>query len=399
MINTLVNSMGTEERDDSYWIGVRDALRMIDSFIRWARRHPNEAKPIEEFIAEGIEAAARRCESCLKRSLGLSFKRKGDTSEPPAEPAIPGPEMPLETLEEASELAQAKSSETGWEPTEEPSTIDEPPEPEPSFEVSQTPPDAKEPSAQVEDEHVLDSEVPPQRSEDEGTPTQEPSESEVLEGPPIFIEDEEIPEIGLDSEHRLKELDELTDETQARDFQSEFEIEEPHHLDVSSPQPSAEEADVSTSSETSVSDEETPETHEPEAQEEAESSGFTWTEYEDMVTPHEESVSTEEATPPDGESTIPIPPPPEVQPTETQESDEEHTEVWSPYDESEAHIEEPKDDDDVEHIDAIEESVPAPLEESHSETSPPPPPPPPEPDETDEERKRRARLLFFGSES
>ncbi|MHA3963722.1 MAG: hypothetical protein AM325_009295 [Candidatus Thorarchaeota archaeon SMTZ1-45] len=62
-----------KKRSDEYWMGVRDALRMVDSFIKWARRNEGRAKPLDDFIHNGLVAAAKRCESCLKDELGLSF--------------------------------------------------------------------------------------------------------------------------------------------------------------------------------------------------------------------------------------------------------------------------------------------------------------------------------------
>ncbi|MFX1416854.1 MAG: hypothetical protein ACFFC0_08575 [Promethearchaeota archaeon] len=65
--------MSSNGKDDNYWIGVRDALRMVDSFLRWSRRHPTEAKSLDDFLAEGLVAAAKRCESCLGKELGLKY--------------------------------------------------------------------------------------------------------------------------------------------------------------------------------------------------------------------------------------------------------------------------------------------------------------------------------------
>ncbi|MFX1559493.1 MAG: hypothetical protein ACFFBL_02785 [Promethearchaeota archaeon] len=62
-----------KKRSDEYWMGVRDSLRMVDSFIKWARRNKDRAKALDDFIHDGLVAAAKRCESCLKDDLGLSF--------------------------------------------------------------------------------------------------------------------------------------------------------------------------------------------------------------------------------------------------------------------------------------------------------------------------------------
>jgi hypothetical protein len=69
----VVAYVTSEERDDNYWMGVRDALRMVDSFLRWARKHPKDAKSIDDFLAEGLIAAAKRCESCLGKELGMKY--------------------------------------------------------------------------------------------------------------------------------------------------------------------------------------------------------------------------------------------------------------------------------------------------------------------------------------
>ena len=61
-----------QKRSDEYWMGVRDALRMVDSFTKWARRNESRAKNLDDFIHDGLVAAAKRCESCLKDDLGLT---------------------------------------------------------------------------------------------------------------------------------------------------------------------------------------------------------------------------------------------------------------------------------------------------------------------------------------
>ncbi len=60
-------------RSDDYWMGVRDALRMVDSFLRWSKMNPDRAKPLEDFVRDGLVAAAKRCESCLHKELGVDF--------------------------------------------------------------------------------------------------------------------------------------------------------------------------------------------------------------------------------------------------------------------------------------------------------------------------------------
>jgi len=70
-----------KKRSDEYWMGVRDSLRMVDSFIKWARRNKARAKSLDDFIHDGLVAAAKRCESCLKEDLGLSFAEDETSSD------------------------------------------------------------------------------------------------------------------------------------------------------------------------------------------------------------------------------------------------------------------------------------------------------------------------------
>ncbi len=65
-----------KKKSDEYWMGVRDALRMVDSFVKWSSRYKEDAKTLEEFIHDGLIAAAKRCESCLSDQLGLRFNRE-----------------------------------------------------------------------------------------------------------------------------------------------------------------------------------------------------------------------------------------------------------------------------------------------------------------------------------
>ncbi|MFW9850992.1 MAG: hypothetical protein ACFFF4_17830, partial [Candidatus Thorarchaeota archaeon] len=60
-----------ENRSDEYWMGVRDALRMVDSFLKWSKVNKERAKSLDEFLYDGLVAAAKRCESCLHKQLGI----------------------------------------------------------------------------------------------------------------------------------------------------------------------------------------------------------------------------------------------------------------------------------------------------------------------------------------
>lgn len=98
-------------------MGVRDALRMVDSFSKWARRNKERAKDLDDFIHDGLIAAAKRCESCLKDDLGLTFIEGEDASvdEPvpsgyEATPPI-SEDVESHTLSETSEDVTLQQSE------------------------------------------------------------------------------------------------------------------------------------------------------------------------------------------------------------------------------------------------------------------------------------------------
>ncbi|MCK5301535.1 MAG: hypothetical protein KAJ96_00215 [Candidatus Thorarchaeota archaeon] len=97
--------MSSDEKDETYWLGVRDALRMVDSFVRWSARHEDKAKNLQEFISEGLIAAAKRCESCLSTTLGLTFGESLDGRSPDdlLEPADPTDRLPTHYEEPTEE--------------------------------------------------------------------------------------------------------------------------------------------------------------------------------------------------------------------------------------------------------------------------------------------------------
>jgi hypothetical protein len=124
--------VSSEERDDNYWMGVRDALRMVDSFLRWARKHPRDAKTIDDFLAEGLVAAAKRCKSCLGKELGMKYGSDDPEVDEPREieepthfeEPIPDVELEVEDLsysdEELVSTEAAGGSETQDEVSDEP---------------------------------------------------------------------------------------------------------------------------------------------------------------------------------------------------------------------------------------------------------------------------------------
>ncbi len=142
---------------------------------------------------------------------------------------------------------------------------------------------------------------------------------------------------------------------------------------------------------------------EPDSEEQPDKTSFSWSEYEEVVTP---SSEPEEVL---GESTPSEPEPQDYdvgvsEDEEISTSVEEATlheeppdppKVWSPYDEPSI----PEDDVTEEETETEVDDETEPLDEGDGETviTEPPPPPPPESEEDEEERKRRARRLFFGA--
>ncbi|MGY5856408.1 MAG: hypothetical protein RTS72_07385 [Candidatus Thorarchaeota archaeon] len=169
-----------QKRSDEYWMGVRDALRMVDSFTKWARRNESRAKNLDDFIHDGLVAAAKRCESCLKDDLGLTFVE----GEPPLDDSK-GDEYVPSGYEMGSSIRDYSEPE------------------EPSFEVT------------PEDMSPEDVEVPIE------------SESDT---------------ISIDNVDRLEEeeMDDLTVDGPSREFTSDFDLVEPADLKVEQPTTSPE---------------------------------------------------------------------------------------------------------------------------------------------------------------
>lgn len=111
-----------KKRSDEYWMGVRDALRMIDSFIKWARRNEERAKSLDDFIHDGLVAAAKRCESCLKDDLGLTFAEDEAPSKDSQEikRVPPGYEISSSTEEESDEMFEVTPDDMSPEPSDVP---------------------------------------------------------------------------------------------------------------------------------------------------------------------------------------------------------------------------------------------------------------------------------------
>jgi len=342
-----VSSEDDNSRTDEYWMGVRDALRMVDSFHKWANRNPGRAKSLEDFIHDGLIAAAKRCESCLSDKLGLSFI-EDETDEEKI------------TVEDAVELEDERDDDDEEEEIISGESI----EIDDALEESEPTPSFVEPIGHVEPATDIPFEVP-----DEST-------------------------ISLDNVERKEDesMEDLSIEGPPREFSTDFDLVEPTTLIVDEtsipeaptmiePEPEPEE----------VLDEEIETDSEPESEELPDRPSFTWSEYEKAVTPSSEpepldsdvdilpSEDEEVSVEMDDEVTEEPPEPPkEWSPSSEPSIEEEESEI-----ETEPEIDESKFEVEGEDEPVISE--------------PPPPPPPPESEEDEEERKRRARRLFFGA--
>ena len=159
-------------------MGVRDALRMVDSFTKWARRNESRAKDLDDFIHDGLVAAAKRCESCLKDDLGLTFAEDESSTDESTE------------VEHVPSGYEMDSSSRDYSESEQPS--------EPVFEV------------------------PPEDLSPEASEVSIESESDT---------------ISIDNVDRLEEeeMDDISVDGPSREFSSDFELVEPADLTVEQP--------------------------------------------------------------------------------------------------------------------------------------------------------------------
>jgi len=363
----MVSAMSSDnKRSDEYWMGVRDALRMVDSFNKWAKRNPGRAKDLDDFIHDGLIAAAKRCESCLSEKLGLSFSDEEEQIETEEE-QVESEEEQIETEEIAVEQEDSPEFETSIEFDESPVTKDETAD----FEISPPP-------SETMDEAVSYEITPEEKSVDTGLEAEVASElSEEVGEPP-----------SIDSVVRRDDesFEEIDIEGPLHDFSSDFELDEssPSHIESHEEEDThVEPTDTVTSDEgeeTDVGSQSDDEGHDRVA--------FTWAEYEAAVTPSEPESEESE-----NDILSPIDKEPDEEPSEAFEITEppEPPKILST--DGESSISDEEDTSSEMEEDDVSEDT----DESTDVSSPPPPPPPPESEEDEEERRRRARRLFFGA--
>lgn len=108
--------MSQDEFGQLYWNGVRDALRMVETFVFWKEKNPREKRTIRDFVSEALEAVRQKCAPCLKEILGIDFG-------PVEQEAAPEPAFkfaPEPTPEEAEPVEEEPEPEPLEVPTPEP---------------------------------------------------------------------------------------------------------------------------------------------------------------------------------------------------------------------------------------------------------------------------------------
>ncbi len=337
-------------RSDDYWMGVRDALRMVDSFLRWSKRNEGKAKPIEEFLHDGLVAAAKRCEQCLSHKLGVSFssevERERVADEAFRDDLIESPTD--DDILEESELDESVSEELASEIELDVDGIDN-----------------------SEDIAIMHDEV---SEEDTIYDTEVSDEIETEDSETKAMGEESIEPVSLDfmipKEGSMTADDIL--EGEPRDFGTDFDFDEPEPLVVEADQDEPE--DVPVSEDEDKEFEASPSIAEPTPPPNEDDESFTWKDYEEEMDKVSDIHSDETSTPVE----------------EDEANLEEKPKAWSPMDEPPSLPDEARESEEDNDTESSEE-------ETDESQTPPPPPPPPEQDETEEERRRRARRLFFGA--
>ena len=340
-MGVLLNQEKRESED--YWLGVRDALRMIDSFVKWSKRNPDRAKNLEHFISDGLIAAAKRCKSCLSHELGIKFVDE-EEAELEVEGAPVSDEIPLE-FDESSEVEPPQFEATPLSDAMGYGARDE-------IDISGS-------AEIISDETSTDF---------ESRPSTEGYDDDTVELGETDSSGVSIDELG----HSSDSIEEIDLEKELRDFSSDFDIAEPEPLIISDESDEIKSEERAETSEEFTFDHDIDSPPSPISEDENEDDSlidsdappapptdpaFTWREYEEALDKTHDSDIDEEPS----------------------EDSKPH---WSPYDEPVS--------DDIDEPDSYEESDDSPDEN-------PPSPPAPESDESEEERRRRARRLFFGT--
>lgn len=164
--------MSQEEFGQLYWNGVRDALRMVETFVFWKEKNPREKRTTKDFVSEALEAVRQKCAPCLKEILGINFGPVGEEAAPA--PAFKfAPELTPEEAEPVEEVP---------EPLEEPV-------PEPAEEPMQEPLEEPEPMEERVTARRPDVFLAPEEEAEPELPTAEPEETRLPEPKPFAMPD------------------------------------------------------------------------------------------------------------------------------------------------------------------------------------------------------------------
>jgi hypothetical protein len=179
-------------------MGVRDSLRMVDSFLKWSARHPDKAKSLDDFVHDGLIAAAKRCESCLSDKLGLKFDASDDEQEQE--------EPDAETYPEGFESTPVDLVEAGTDALSEPAPEEPIPHEEPDEEpvVEDGEGVSLESVERIEDEEIGEIDV-------EGPPRDFTTDFELVEPSPMDAESSETAEATDAESEEAEEIEETED--------------------------------------------------------------------------------------------------------------------------------------------------------------------------------------------
>ena len=161
-------AMSQEESGQLYWNGVRDALRMVETFVFWKEKNPREKRTVKDFVSEALEAVRQKCAPCLKEILGINFG-------PVEEEATSAPAFKFAPEPVEEELEPEPLEEPAPEPVEEP--VPEPlEEPEPEERTTSRQPDVfLAPEEEAEPEETRAPEPKPFAFQDVSRPSAAPA--------------------------------------------------------------------------------------------------------------------------------------------------------------------------------------------------------------------------------
>ncbi|MFX1244310.1 MAG: hypothetical protein ACFE8F_05060 [Promethearchaeota archaeon] len=172
--------MSQDEFGQMYWNGVRDALRMVQTFLFYKDKNPEEQRSTDTFVSEALDAVRQKCAPCLKDILGVSFGEG-------IEDVLPGlQEIPTEPMAESfPEVAPEPVPEPTLEPEPEITPPPVPPVPEPATAPEPIPEPIPEPTS-PELFLVPEEPIPPPEPTFEPTPEPEPTFEPTPEPEPTF---------------------------------------------------------------------------------------------------------------------------------------------------------------------------------------------------------------------